>query len=58
MVESRIKAAIELLGDLIFSAWVLAGEPNLSDVSSSYVIEKQGNNDSVDGNAINLRIHE
>ena len=44
MVEDRMKAAIQAIGSAWYTAWVNAGQPDLSQLSSTLplAIEKEG----------------
>ena len=61
MVEDRMKAAIQAIGSAWYTAWVNAGQPDLSQLSSTLplAIEKEGgDNETKSTQKIRIREHE
>lgn len=61
MVEDRMKAAIQAIGSAWYTAWVNAGQPDLSQLSSPLPIAFEKDGDNIETNKkpkINIRDHE
>ncbi len=58
MVEQKLKKSIQFLGNLIFTAWVDAGQPDLPVNKAIDVIESEQDSSSNSGNLRDIRAHE
>lgn len=58
MVEQRMRCAIELLGCIIYTAWVNAGQPDLSTVVSRKVENLSADSLLPEDKALKVRDHE
>lgn len=58
MVENRMRKAIKMVGDIWYTAWVNAGQPNLNNLLNRVDIEQLEEESEVKGEKVKGRAHE